>query len=104
MRLPGHCDEGEEDGDDGMLVHIHFGLSALLFLLQHLIDFLHHVVSIPPANECVVDGAVGIDEHPNGYAACITWKLAVQRLKLLLGQAVVVADVVGNKTLPCGEV
>ena len=24
LRLPRHCDEGEQDGNDGFLVHIHF--------------------------------------------------------------------------------
>ena len=29
LRLSRQCDDGEEDGDDGFLVHVHFDLSVL---------------------------------------------------------------------------
>ena len=51
---------------------VHLGLSALCFLLQHLMDFFHHIINIPIAYECVVDGAVGVDKHPNGHSARLT--------------------------------
>ena len=52
----------------------------------------------------MVDGAVGIDEHPNGHAVCVTGYLPMQSLKLLLGYPIVVADVVGDEALPSGKV
>ena len=57
----------------------------MLALFKHLVNRLHHFVNVSPTAESVVDGAIGIDEHKNGYTACITWELAMKSLKLLLG-------------------
>ena len=62
-----------------------FRSKTLFPLLQHRIDFSHHALYVAPANEGMMDGAIGIDEHPDGHTTRFTGQLTMQRLQLLLG-------------------
>jgi len=55
LRLPRHSDEGEQDGDDGFLVHIHF-------VLFHLLQQLDEIIEVARVNIQVEQVAVAVEE------------------------------------------
>ena len=38
LRLPRHCDDGKQDGDDGLLVHIFFDFSVNFWIASRTLD------------------------------------------------------------------
>ena len=56
MRLPRHCDEGEQDGDDDFLVHIRF---VLFVIRKYLFEFRFQFFYAVRHGD---DGAVAVNE------------------------------------------
>ena len=54
--------------------------------LFHLGKFFHHAFHIPITYKGMMNRAVSIDEHPNGYGIGLAWESAMQGFKLRLGQ------------------
>ena len=54
---PCHCDEGEQDGDDGFLVHVYFNLFVIG---ENLFEFCFQFFYAVGYGD---DGAVAVDEE-----------------------------------------
>ena len=68
--LPHHCDEGEQNGDDGFLVHVYF---LLLVVWENLFEFRFQFVHVIRHGN---DGAVTVDEEQGTVLSAVLMEYA----------------------------